>query len=128
MSLVVERTTILPSDEKDLARAMFRQLVHEQAKVLFVVLGKGDEAETVVQRADLVARTSTWRWVCWARKPEHVQEDIRALQGSGDLADTLDQTWGFSTSFGDEVRDRVLKTEPVPGITRIMLSYARAEK
>jgi len=128
MSLILERTTILPSDDKKLAKAMFRQLIHEQAKVVVVVLGTGAEAETTVQRADQVARTGVWRWVCWARKPEHIREDVAELKGAGDLPEKLDTTRVFSTSFGDEVRDRIHTTEPVPGITRLMQSYVRAEK
>jgi K+-sensing histidine kinase KdpD len=127
MSLVLERTTILPTDDKNLARAMFRELVHEQAKVLLVVLGTGKEAEATVQRADKLARSAPLRWVCWARKPLHVQEDVRELKDSGSLADELEATRVFATSFGDEVRDKISASEPVPSMTRLLLAYARAE-
>ena len=128
MSLVLERTTILPTDDKHLARALFRELVHEQAKVLLIVLGTGKEAETTVQRADKLARAAALRWVCWARKPAHLQEDVRELADSGTLADELEATRVFTTSFGDEVRDRIPGTDPVPSMTRLLLAFARAEK
>ena len=129
MSLVLERTTILPTDDKSLARSMFASLVHEQAKILLVVLGKGEDAETTVQRADrLTGHGGVPRWVCWARRPDHIQEEVAPLIGGADLAERLEATRAFSLSLSDEVRDEIQSADPVPSLTRLFLAFVRAEQ
>ena len=123
-----KKTTILPSDEKDLARRMFNELVNEQPHVLMVVLGKGTDAETFVQRAAKLSGAETEpRWVVWARKPDQISDLILALHGSDKLGQDLSQVRGFSISLTDSVRDVIPTSEPVPNLTRILLAYIRAE-
>ena len=122
------KTTILPSDEKDLARRMFNELVNEQPHVLMVVLGKGPDTETFVQRAaKLSGAEGEPRWVVWARKPDQISDLIQALQGSDKLGQDLSLVRGFSSSLTDSVRDVIPTSEPVPNLTRILLAYIRAE-
>ena len=124
----LKKTTILPSDEKSLARRMFNELVHEEPYVLMVVLGKGREAETFVQRAaKLSGAEGEPRWVVWVRKPEQIADLICALQGSDRLGQDLGQIRGFSMSLTDSVRDVIPASEPVPSLSRILLAYVRAE-
>ena len=53
------KTTILPTDDKDLAMRMFRELIFEKPAVLMVVRGIDADAETFVQRADRLAGEET---------------------------------------------------------------------
>lgn len=124
----MKKTTILPTDEKALARRMFSELVDEEPHVLMVVLGKGPEAETFAKRASKLTGAETEpRWVVWARKPDQIADLVVGLEGSDKLGSGLDQVRGFSMSLGDSVRDVILGSEPVPGLTRILLAFVRAE-
>jgi hypothetical protein len=93
-----------------------------------VVLGDGEDAQTVVQRADnLTGQQTDPRWVIWARNPKLIEDDLRALKNSKRIVDKLDTAYGFSLSLADEVRDVIEKNEGVPSLTRILISFASAE-
>jgi hypothetical protein len=122
------KTTILPTDDKKLAAEMFAQLVYERPHVLLVVLGRDADAETLVERADRFAGLPEGhRWVVWARKPEQIEEEVRKLKGKKDLVAKLPTARGFALSLGDEVRDVMLLSEPVPDQFRLFQAFARAE-
>lgn len=123
------KTTILPTDEKKLALRIFRHLIFEKPHVILVVLGRGPEAETFVQRADrLTFEEKDPRWVVWARKPEQIEEVVNELNDPDNLLDGLQSLRGFSLSLTDEVRDVILVSEPVPSLMRIDKAFTKAEK
>lgn len=125
----LRKTTILPSDEKGLAQRMFRHLIHERAHVLLVVLGKGSEAESLVQRADrLSGLPGEPRWVCWARKPDQIRSVVEELKDDGDLLANLDEVRGFALGLADSVRDAFPRSESVPSLVRILFAFMRAER
>ncbi len=127
--MALRKTTVLPTDDAALAENMFKEMVHEQPYYIFVALGTGSEAETVVQRADnLTGSPTDPRWVIWARYPQHIRPAVAALSHSERIVDKLDTARGFSISLSDEVRDVIKGTEPVPSLTRILLAFAEAEK
>lgn len=127
--MVMKKTTILPSDEKKIARRMFTELVHESPHILMVVLHKGTDSETFARRAaNLTGNEDEPRWVVWARKPEQVEDLILALDGADQLGNDLARIRGFSTSLSDVVRDVISVSEPVPSLTRVMLAFVRAER
>ncbi len=124
----LRKTTILPSDEKGLAQRMFRHLIHEQAHVLLVVLGKGHEAETLVQRADkLSGLVGEPRWVCWARKPDHIKAVVEELRDDDEKLGELEGVRGFALALTDSVRDVFPREDRVPSLVRILLAFMRAE-
>ena len=125
----LRKTTILPTDEKALAQRMLRHLIHEQAHVLLVVLGKGHEAETLVQRADrLSGLPGEPRWVCWARKPDHIRAVVDELRDDGGKLEDLAALRGFALALTDRVRDTFPREEEVPSLVRVLLAFMRAEK
>jgi hypothetical protein len=126
--MVLRKTTILPTDDAALAGKMFTELVNEQPYYIFVALGTGVEAETVVQRADnLTGNPTDPRWVIWARVPQHIKPVVEPLKNSDRIVDKLDTARGFSLSLSDEVRD-VVEGARVPSLTRLLLAFAEAEK
>jgi len=126
--MFLEKTTVLPTDDADLAVRMFRQVVFEEPRVVMVVLGAGAEAETFATRADRLAGTlDEPRWVLWARNPDDVKDEIAELKGSAALKRGLIRSRGFSLALDDEVRDVIRASEPVPSLTRVFEAYARAE-
>ena len=123
------KTTILPSDEKQLAISMFKQLIFEKPYIILVVLGKGSEAETFVQRADrLTFEMNDPRWVVWARKPEQIEDFIKnELKDPENLLDNIQNLRGFCLSLTDQIRDVIKISEPVPSFMRIDEAFTNAE-
>jgi hypothetical protein len=127
--MALRKTTILPTDDPVLAQRLFKDLVHEQPYYIFVALGTGSEAETVVQRADnLTGNPTDPRWVIWARNAQQIRPAIAELKNSDRIVGKLGTARGFSISLSDEVRDVIDGTEPLPSLTRILLAFAEAEK
>ena len=118
----MEKTLILPTDEKALARRLFQQYVHDEPFTLIVVVGKGDTAETTVRRAAKLAGTETEpRWVVWARKPEQIAEDIAAL-GDSDKVMQADAVAADVLAFAVSLRNRVtdvVKADEEPDFFRL---------
>jgi len=107
---------------------IFRHYIYELPKILVVVLGREEEAETFVQRADkLAGQPADPRWVIWARRPDQVQEVLEEHQGAGELLQQLDGARGYSLSLSDEVADVITQADGVPSMTRVFRLYARAE-
>ena len=123
------KTTILPTDDKDLAMRMFRELIFEKPAVLMVVRGRDADAETFVQRADrLAGEEIDPRWVVWVRKPEQVEEVVQELKRTAELLRKIPTSRGFSLSLADEVKDVIAGSEPVPSLVRILKAFTKAEK
>jgi hypothetical protein len=127
----LEKTTILPTDDDELARRMFRHEVFEEPVVLVVVHGTDADAETLVQRADrLAGQPFEPRRVIWARRPEAIWPIVETLGTAGLPAGKpgkLRSCRAFSVSLGDDVRDLVAGDEPAPKLLRVFELYARAE-
>lgn len=126
--MMLRKTTILPTDDAALARSMFDDLVHNQPYYIFVALGTGPDAETVVQRADnLTGNPGDPRWVIWARHPQLIKDAVGKLHNSDRVLSKLGTARGFSLSLSDEVCNVIEGTEPVPSLTRILLAFSEAE-
>lgn len=127
--MVLRKTTVLPSDDAALAQRMFKEMVHEQPYYIFVALGTGPEAQTVVQRADnLTGNPTDPRWVIWARNPQQIRSAVAELKNSERIVDKLGAARGFSISLSDEVRDVIDAAAPVPTLARILRAFVEAEK
>lgn len=123
------KTTILPTDNKELAVRMLRDLIFERPAVLMVVRGRDADAETFVQRADQLAFDEIDpRWVVWARKPEQIEEVVQELKGPANLLKEIPASRGFSLSLADEVKDVIAGSEPVPDLVRVDQAFTKAER
>lgn len=119
------KTTILPTDDAQLAQRVLRDLIYEEPLVLLVVLGTGEEANTFVERAsrNAGARNEPW-WVVWARKPKAMQPVLDDLTGKK-LGD-VDKLRGFTLSMSDRVVDTFLLSDPVPDQLAILTAFMRS--
>ncbi len=122
------KTTILPTDDADLAQRLFRHWVYEVPRVLFVVLGTGPKAEALTQRADTLAGLPPDpRWVIWARFPEQLVPVVSAFSGKKPTLTGPAVDRAFALSLTDNVRDVLTAAEPEPDLVRVLQAYARAE-
>lgn len=120
------KTTILPPEASEALRA-FKNLVHDQPRSLFVVLGEGPLQEKLIERADgLAGAEDEWRWVVWARQPDHIKDAIKELKGANKLAD-LKGVVAFMLSLTDEVVDVIKLESDAPTLTRILKAYLKGE-
>jgi hypothetical protein len=124
------KTTVLPLDDAQEARHLFRQWVHDRPHVLFVVLGLGSQQEALVSRAGMFAGSEPQpRWVIWARDLPAIQEDIAQLKESTvglKQAVLGGQARAFTLSLGDAIHD-VIKADEKADNVRVNLAYMRAE-
>ena len=122
------KTTILPTNESQLALLILRYLIFEKPYVILVVRGMDPNAETLVQRADqLAGDANDPRWVVWAKMPDQIEEVVNELRGSQDLLDKIQTSRGFSLSLTDEVRDVIVGSESVPDMVRVLEAFTKAE-
>jgi hypothetical protein len=123
------KTTILPTDDSSLALRIFNELIFEEPLVLFVVLGKGSNAETLVRRAAKFAGAKEEpRWIVWARNPDDIQKAIEKLNGEQSLVGAIGSARAFSLSLSDTVKDVIRGDEPEPDFVRIFKAFAKAEE
>ncbi|MET0404357.1 MAG: hypothetical protein ABW123_18240 [Cystobacter sp.] len=124
------KTTVLPLDDAQEARHLFRQWVHDRPHVLFVVLGSGPHQEALVSKAGMFAGSDQQpRWVIWARDLPAIQEDIAQLKESTaglKQAVLSGQARAFVLSLGDAIHDVVTVSETADNV-RVNLAYMRAE-
>jgi hypothetical protein len=125
---MLRKTTILPTDSRAQAEKMFRDLIHQEAVVLFVAFGATAEATQTVSRADkLAGLEGEPRWVVWARNPELVSAVIAELDVPEKLKSKLSNAKALALNFDDKVCDVIAADEDAPTMTRILKSYAKAE-
>lgn len=125
---MLRRTTILPTDSGADARRMLRELIHDEPLKLFIVLGKGQEAETLAHRASVLSGTDVdARWVVWGRKPDQIEEVIAELdRGNRAEADVVDSR-GFVTSLADSVVDVIGQADRFD-LIRVLRAWAAADR
>ncbi|MCR9243831.1 MAG: hypothetical protein NXI31_02285 [bacterium] len=118
------KTLILPTDEKKLARKLFVEFVRDEPYALLVVFGKGEETEALVRRASkLAGKKNDPRYVIWARKRDHIAEDIAALKGGDQVGDTA---LGIAISMADKVCDVIKETDDTD-FSRLFDAFASTE-
>lgn len=123
------KTTILPVEDVALAKELFQRLIHEEAKILLIVLGSDMEAKTTVERASKLAGLDFEpHWVVWIRNPAPLEDDIMQLKGAQDAIADLSSTRLFALNFSDVVKDVIRIDEGIPDFTRIQLAWMNAEE
>ncbi len=133
-------TIILPSDDQSLSKDIFTHYVHNEARVLLVVLGKDDEAKALVEKAaKLTGSAGGPRVVIWARKPTQIDEETAELthgpsvlaavppdDDRSELGKFDPKVRAFALSLDDEIRD-VIKTDEPVNFLRAFTAFAKAE-
>lgn len=100
------KTTILPESDKELARKMLNERIHDIYGVLFIVIGTEEYSKVTVDRADSLAGDSTEkRYVVWVRKPDDVLDILKSLDTSPPAIDWSKSVLSIVTSFSDKVKD-----------------------
>lgn len=123
------KTTVLPLDNPAEAQRLLNELIHGEPEVLFVVLGTGTAAESLVSKAGKFAGTlDDQRWVVWARKLDDVRPvfDVLKETALGKKDAVLRGAAAFTLSISDEIRD-VLAANEVLDNVRVQQAYVRAE-
>jgi len=129
----LERTVVIPTDDPDLARELFQNLVYKEAILLVVVLGKTDKAKRAVECADQCADAviaGFKRKVVWIREPDILSNELASLKpGRQNLADTeLDRVVAFSVSLADSVMDIVTMDDTIDFVRMEMAFLKAGEK
>lgn len=127
----LNKTIIVPTDDKELAQQLFKSVVYDEDVLVLAVLGGDEKAINIVKKADRLAQLVTQdrkRKVLWIRDKEVVREDIENLNiGQGknfSIEDVLNAS-AFSVSLGDEVMD-IIKEDEYISYIRIDTSFSRA--
>ncbi len=123
------KTTILPTDSKTLSNQILGHLIHDEPFVLIVVIGSDAEAQKLAERASARAgdKDDPW-WVVWARRPNHIEEEVRSLTGSNQLPSDLSTVRGFTISFADEIIEVFPRTDPIPHNLKIIGAFIKAAR
>jgi hypothetical protein len=125
------KTIVLPVNNAEEARRLFRQMVDDEPFVLMVVLGDAPAVEGVVSKAGKFAGADDEpRRVIWARRLEDVAPEIERLkEAQGGFRNVIlsGGARAFSTSIGDEIRDVITVDEIVDNV-RVVEAYACAEQ
>lgn len=104
----LERTTIIPTGDRQQALDLFNNAIDEEDKLVLVVLGDDDTADMVVNEADRVADTviaGFGRKVVWIKDKMLLEDDIKALEaGAEDISnEDLSGIAAFSLSLDKTV-------------------------
>ena len=126
--MMLRKTTIIPTDNAELAMTLMRQLIFEEAHILMVVLGDDATATQTVERADkLTGAQGEPRWIAWLRKPALVQSLLDELKVTKAQRAALKKAVACTLSFNDNVSDIVPKS-PAPDMFRLRDAFKAAEE
>ena len=126
--MMLQKTTIIPTDDKELALKLMRQLVFEEAHILLVVLGADEATERAVARADkLTGAPGEPRWVAWVRNTELVRELLDELKVPASKRAALKNAIACSMSLNDKICD-VVPRNPEPDMFRLRQAFKAAEE
>lgn len=126
--MYIEKTTPLPSDDVALADAILDCYLHEQQKVLFIVLGDDLYARRLVEKADRWAGLiEEPRWVIWVRNRTQIVQLAADLKDPNKLIKNWDTVLAFTASINDNICDVIATTTDEIKASQIIRAYARAE-
>ncbi|MCK9421489.1 MAG: hypothetical protein M0Q38_02720 [Bacteroidales bacterium] len=122
-------TTIIPTDDKELADRLMNSLIYDQAVVLGIVVGNDNWCIDLIQKADRVAyaRKSIRRAV-WIRNPKLVDKILSSLFSHSEgliIPETL--PYFFTVTMADKACDIILPGEINPDNVSIDKSFRKAE-
>ncbi len=75
-----KRTTIIPLDDKELAKSIFDAFINKEFMILMIILGDNESIRESLPRADNLA-TQTYfnmeRWVLWVRDYDILADSLK---------------------------------------------------
>ena len=126
--MYIEKTTPLPTDDIALADAILDCYLHEQQKVLFIVLGDDMYSRRLVEKADRWAGLiEEPRWLMWVRNRAHVKQLMVDIKDPNKLIKNWDNVLAFTVSINDNICDVINNTTEEIKSSQIIKAYARAE-
>lgn len=131
----LDRTIIIPTDDKSLAKRLFKSAVYDEDVLVAVVIGDGPQKEQIVKWADKRAQVVVQgfgRKVIWIRDVSILEDEIRKLtlesedakEKMGTAVD-LNKIALFSISLANTVMD-VIKDDEEMNILRIDMAFVFA--
>lgn len=126
--MYIEKTTPLPTDDLALADAILDCYLHEQQKILFIVLGDDMYSRRLVEKADRWAGLiEEPRWLMWVRNRAHVKQLMVDIKDPNKLIKNWDNVLAFTVSINDNICDVINNTTEEIKSSQIIKAYARAE-
>lgn len=126
----LEKTVIIPTDDKNLAQELFKSVIYDEDVLVVVVLGDDEEAKEAAKKADKVALWDIQgrkRKVLWVRNKELLKNEIEAVEigDAGISKEDLYNAVAFSISLGDVVADIIKKGDKI-SLLRMDLAFNKA--
>jgi hypothetical protein len=122
-------TTIIPTDDEEIAGKLLNNLIYNQAVVLGIIVGNDSWSINIIQKTDKVAWSRNQvRRAVWIRNPEIVRTILQALFSKSGKTMPADQSYLITTSMDDRIFDLITSSEPDPDYVRIDKAFLLAEK
>lgn len=131
----LNRTIIIPTDDKSLAQQLFKSVVYDEDVLVAVVLGNGEQKKQIVKWADKRAQVVVQgfgRKVVWIRNVSILEDEIRKIPlESVDAKEKMSPAVDlntislFSISLANTVMD-VIKNDEEINILRIDMAFVCA--
>lgn len=122
--MTCEKITFLPPCDPELDRELLNELIHEELKVLMLVLGSSDDARILAERGNKSAGAINEPfWVVWIRAPEAVDDVLAGLQDPRGLL--VEGALGIVLTFNDEIHTVFTS---LPSSLKILSAFVNAGK
>ena len=122
--MTCEKITFLPPCDPELDRELLNELIHEERKVLMLVLGSSDDARILAERGNTSAGAiNAPPWVVWIRAPETVDDVLAGLQDPRGLL--VEGALGIVLTFNDEIHTVFTS---LPSSLKILSAFVNAGK
>ena len=130
----LKRTTIIPIDDQELARTIFRSFIDMEMMILMVIIGDTESIRKAIPKADNLATleyNNMKRWVFWIRDHYVLEKELKEYIEASDVdnadADYEDIKCFCFSPLSDEVSGIILKNGTLSYIS-LNLSFFRAHQ
>ena len=119
----------LPDDDPDAAKALLKEWIDMDDKLLFIVFGITNIAKETVRRADILSggNLEEPHWVIHAPKREDVIDLLSSLDDPDGLVEDWKRPLAIVVSITDVIRNMIVRDGTQPTYSRIDDAYRAAE-
>ncbi|MCW5520646.1 hypothetical protein J1N09_12400 [Aureitalea sp. L0-47] len=128
----LKRTTIIPTDDPNLAKQLFQSFIEKEMLVLMIIIGDTDTIRTAMPTADSLAHKIYFnmeRWVLWVRDYEVLRGTLE--QKLAESPNTKDMDYDdikcFSLSPIQDLADGVIQKNGVLDYVSLQQSFFKAQ-